>query len=135
MATRRSSTIDLIRWQQLKSILADALQQDSAAARIATVERSCGHDADLLNEAESLLAEAEGLLSEASDDLEACAEQAGTIIPRETVSEIGRRVGSYVIISEIGHGGMGVVYLGARADGYFEKQVAIKLLSRGPDRV
>src|SRR5207244_7439521 len=38
---------------------------------------------------------------------------------------------AYVIIREIGQGGMGTVYLAARADGYFEKQVAIKLLKRG----
>jgi eukaryotic-like serine/threonine-protein kinase len=125
--------IDSLRWEQLKSILADALQQKSPAARIAIVEQSCAHDADLLREAESLLKEAEVLLKEASDDLEACADQAGTVIPRESVSEIGRRVGAYVVISEIGRGGMGAVYLAARADGYFEKQVAIKLLSRGPD--
>jgi len=133
MATRASSPIDLVRWQQLKAILAEALQQDTAAARIATVERSCSHDPDLLNEAESLLAEAEALLSEANDDLEACAEQAGTIIPRENVSDVGRRFGAYVIISEIGRGGMGTVYLAERADGQFEKQVAIKLLKRGTD--
>src|ERR1700674_44185 len=125
--------MDPLRWEQLKSILADALQQNSPAARIALVERSCGGDTDLLHEAESLLAEAEILLKEASDDLEACADRAGTTIPREIVSEAGRRVGAYVIISEIGRGGMGAVYLAARADGYFEKQVAIKLLSHGPD--
>jgi serine/threonine protein kinase/tetratricopeptide (TPR) repeat protein len=35
-----------------------------------------------------------------------------------------------VIIREIGQGGMGTVYLAARADGYFEKEVAIKVLNR-----
>lgn len=130
---RAKGMIDSLRWEQLKSILATALQQNSAAARIAIVEQSCAHDADLLREAESLLAEAEGLLKEANDDLEACADQAGTVIPRESISEIGKRVGAYIIISEIGRGGMGTVYLAARADGYFQKQVAIKLLSRGPD--
>ncbi len=48
-------------------------------------------------------------------------------------AEIGRRIGAYVIVREIGQGGMGTVYLAARADGYFEKQVAIKLLKRGID--
>jgi serine/threonine protein kinase/Flp pilus assembly protein TadD len=125
--------IDSVRWEQLKSILATALQENSPAARIAVVEQSCAHDNDLLREAESLLAEAERLLKEANDDLEACADQASTVIPRESVSQIGQRVGAYVIISEIGRGGMGAVYLAARADGYFERQVAIKLLSHGPD--
>ena len=59
--------------------------------------------------------------------------QAAAFIPREDTSEIGERVGAYVIIREIGQGGMGSVYLGARADGYFQKQVAIKLLKRAND--
>jgi eukaryotic-like serine/threonine-protein kinase len=121
------------RWERLKSILADALEQESPAARIALIERSCADDDALLREAESLLAEAELLLHDAKDHLEECADNAATRIPREKVSEIGRRVGAYVIVREIGQGGMGTVYLAARADGYFEKQVAMKLLSRGTD--
>src|SRR5690606_6651679 len=35
--------------------------------------------------------------------------------------------------SEIGHGGMGRVYLAARADGEYEQEVAIKLLRPGRD--
>lgn len=125
--------MDPDRWQRLKSILADALEQESTAARTAFIERSCADDANLLREAESLLAEAEALLRDANDNLEECADHAATRIPRDTVSEIGKRVGAYVIIREIGQGGMGTVYLAARADGYFEKQVAIKLLTRGAD--
>src|SRR5437660_3288985 len=45
----------------------------------------------------------------------------------------GRRVGAYAIVRELGHGGMGAVYLAERADGAFEKQVAIKVLKRGTD--
>ena len=129
----QGSVTDPERWQRLKSILADALEQESAAAMTAFVERSCAGDVDLLREAETLLAEAEAVLRGADDPLEMCADHAGTRIPRENVSEIGKRVGAYVITREIGQGGMGTVYLAARADGYFEKQVAIKLLSRGAD--
>ena len=45
----------------------------------------------------------------------------------------GERVGAYVIVRELGRGGMGTVFLAERADGQFEKQVAIKILSRGAD--
>ncbi len=38
---------------------------------------------------------------------------------------------SYRLISELGRGGMGTVYLAERADGEFRQQVAIKLLHRG----
>jgi eukaryotic-like serine/threonine-protein kinase len=33
------------------------------------------------------------------------------------------------VLPELGRGGMGVVYLGERADGQFRKQVAIKLIT------
>ncbi len=44
------------------------------------------------------------------------------------LSQTGQRIGAYIIVQALGHGGMGSVYLAARADGYFEKQVAIKVL-------
>ena len=40
----------------------------------------------------------------------------------------GSQIGSYVLESELGRGGMGVVYQARRADGSFQKQVAIKIL-------
>src|SRR5260370_20377652 len=45
----------------------------------------------------------------------------------------GQQIGSYKIISELGHGGMGTVYLAARADESFDRQVALKLIKRGMD--
>ena len=42
-------------------------------------------------------------------------------------------VGPYRLIREIGHGGMGTVYLGVRDDDAFQKRVAIKVLKRGMD--
>ena len=43
----------------------------------------------------------------------------------------GQRVGNYHLIKEIGRGGMGLVYLAARADDTYQKLVAIKLVKRG----
>ena len=40
----------------------------------------------------------------------------------------GQRFGNYQIIREIGRGGMGAVYLAARADDQFKKRVALKIL-------
>jgi serine/threonine protein kinase/tetratricopeptide (TPR) repeat protein len=45
----------------------------------------------------------------------------------------GRRIGPYKIVREIGHGGMGVVYLAERADHQYEKRVAIKVIRRHLD--
>ena len=47
--------------------------------------------------------------------------------------EIGDRVGAYRITGRIGAGGMGTVYQAERADGTFERTVAIKLVRRGRD--
>ena len=122
-------SMDAERWQRLKSILSEAFEEESTSARFAFVERSCSDDQALLQDAESLLAEAEILRRSASDDLEACAEDATKRIRRDGATQIGRRIGAYVVEREIGRGGMGTVYLAARADGFFEKKVAIKLLN------
>ena len=53
--------------------------------------------------------------------------------PPATISGAIPRVGPYRLISEIGHGGMGTVYLAVRADAAFEQRVAIKILKRGMD--
>ncbi len=137
MATKttrfRQGNIDPQRWDRLKTILGEALEQNSSAARIALVERRCGQDTDLLEEAESLLAEAEALLKERTDSFEDCAQNAASTFWQEGPPRGGERVGAYVIVRELGRGGMGTVFLAERADGQFEKQVAIKILNRGAD--
>lgn len=42
----------------------------------------------------------------------------------------GQQIGAYRIVSEIGQGGMGAVYLAERVDGKFSQRVALKLLKR-----
>src|SRR5947208_1950846 len=125
--------IDPQRWDRLKTILGEALEQDSSAARVALVERRCGQDTYLLEEAESLLAQAEALLKERTDSFEDCAHNAASTFWQEGPPRGGERVGAYVIVRELGRGGMGTVFLAERADGQFEKQVAIKILNRGAD--
>ena len=43
----------------------------------------------------------------------------------------GDRIGVYEIIKNLGHGGMGEVYLAKRTDTEFQKQVALKVVKRG----
>ncbi|MCC6991893.1 MAG: serine/threonine protein kinase, partial [Acidobacteria bacterium] len=45
---------------------------------------------------------------------------------------VGQRLGAYRIVRQVGQGGMGVVYEGARADD-FARRVAIKMLRHGMD--
>jgi hypothetical protein len=60
----------------------------------------------------SLRADAEALL--AADAQATSGAPAGASLPP------GSRLGPYRIVRELGHGGMGAVYLGERADGQFE---------------
>ncbi|MGE0639935.1 MAG: tetratricopeptide repeat protein [Thermoanaerobaculia bacterium] len=47
----------------------------------------------------------------------------------------GAVLGAYRIVDEIGEGGMGRVFLGERADGLFERRVAIKVVHVDPGQV
>lgn len=46
---------------------------------------------------------------------------------------VGQRLGAYRLLRQVGRGGMGEVYLAERADGQFERQVAVKVLSADHD--
>ncbi|HSS48989.1 MAG TPA: protein kinase [Thermoanaerobaculia bacterium] len=52
--------------------------------------------------------------------------------PRDAAAE-GIRVGPYRVLSKLGHGGMGAVYLAARDAPGFTQKVALKLIKRGMD--
>ena len=114
------------RWQRLKNILADALEQTSFEERTALLKRSCADDTTLLREAEKLLARD-------TTAFEEFAEFAATRLRHDERDRIGERIGAYLIVRQLGRGGMGAVYLAERADGQFKKRVAIKLLKRGTD--
>jgi tetratricopeptide (TPR) repeat protein/predicted Ser/Thr protein kinase len=111
------------RWAQIKTVLSDALQAEGAQ-RLAVLDRLCGQDDDLKRNVQSLLAQ-ESRASEAFDSIAA----PGILLREEPPPEAIR---AYRVIREIGRGGMGVVYLGERADGEYRKQVAIKLITGGP---
>jgi serine/threonine protein kinase/tetratricopeptide (TPR) repeat protein len=53
-------------------------------------------------------------------------------VPDESDPMVGSRLGAYRLISRIGGGGMGSVYLAERAEG-FAQRVAVKLIKRGMD--
>src|SRR5438067_5853919 len=109
------------RWQRLKNILADALEHTSLEKRTAWLRQSCADDTDLLREAEKLLAHD----TTAFDEF---AQFAATRLTGNESDRVGKRIGAYAVVRELGRGGMGAVYLADRADGQFEKQVAIKVV-------
>ena len=114
-------------WQLVKEILGEALEHEQGEDRATFVAEKCGHDTTLQHEVETYL-------NISDQKMEACAESMrDTLLSNAWSQPIGRRLGAYRIVEEIGRGGMGAVFLAARADGQFEKQVAIKLLKRGTD--
>ncbi|MGH9765664.1 MAG: serine/threonine protein kinase, partial [Blastocatellia bacterium] len=116
------------RWNQVKRVFELAIERDPEE-RSAFLHDVCKGDEDLWSEVESLLLAHE----DAGSFLERAIEGGGLLgemVPHVTA---GRRIGAYSIVREIGRGGMGSVYLGARADDQFHKQVAIKLVRGGMD--
>jgi len=105
------------RWERVKSLLDEALRLDREQ-RHSYLQQACAGNEDLRFEVESLLVSHE---------------QAGNEFLRipafevlaEKASRVGRRLGPYNVIEEIGHGGMGEVYRAIRADGQYTKEVAI----------
>jgi tetratricopeptide (TPR) repeat protein/tRNA A-37 threonylcarbamoyl transferase component Bud32 len=112
------------RWERVKLAVADALERrpDERTEFVAAV---CADDTELRREVESIL-------KQSADTLERCAEKISAPAPQDDPI-LGARLGAYEVLSQIGRGGMGAVYLAKRADEQFKKEVAIKLLKRGTD--
>jgi len=109
------------RWGEVKTILASLLETDPSQ-RAAEMDRLCGSDSELRSSVESLLA----LEQKAGALLDSAAAPGAQWRAEAPAPET---IGPYRVVKEIGRGGMGVVYLGERADGQYRKQVAIKLIT------
>ncbi len=116
-------------WRKIREILEQALET-SPKDRPAFLEMSCAGDPSLRHEVESLIASNEQARSGFLESSALHAAAAAVTSP-DVESLTGKRIGSYQIIEEIGHGGMGTVYLAIRADDHYRKQVAIKLVRGG----
>jgi serine/threonine protein kinase len=95
-----------------------ALLQTPESGRAEFLVRSCEGDAGLLTELQNLLFAFE--------------DQKQFKLPAEAIQakgRLGETVGGYKLDAEIGQGGMGTVYLAHRADGEFDQQVALKVVS------
>jgi len=111
------------------SILADAIECDSGQ-RANFLDQSCREDESLRRDVERLLRHETRARSFIEEPL---FERASSLLPENEESLIGKLLGPYLLTEAIGRGGMGTVYLAARSDDEYQKQVAIKLINRGMD--
>ncbi len=113
------------RWQRIDELFYAALDLPSHS-RLEFLQQACGTDLELLKEVESLLSSSEETLGFARKAVSHVARQ-------QTIEEqpAGKRIGAYQVLKVLGEGGMGMVYLAARADEAYQQQVAIKLIHPG----
>ena len=111
------------RWEQINDVLIPALERE-AFERLAFVKEACGGDEALRLEVESLLASHE----DATDFLEESVVGAAArlLVEDRTHLAAGQQIDHYQILSLLGLGGMGEVYL--VRDTTLGRQAAIKLL-------
>jgi serine/threonine protein kinase/Tol biopolymer transport system component len=122
------------RWQQIESLYHLVLKQ-GLSRRKAYLQETCAGDAELRREVESLLvqgAEAENFIERPAVEVAASLMQ-----EKRIQSLIGHQLGSYKVLSLLGVGGMGEVYLAQ--DQRLERTVALKILptelASDPDRM
>src|SRR5215510_9279716 len=96
------------RWQQVKQILQSALER-KPAERSAFVANACAGDPLLRSEVESLISAHD----QAHTNIEAIAAEAATemLADNQAGQIVGKRIRHYEVVSLIGRGGMGEVFL------------------------
>jgi non-specific serine/threonine protein kinase/serine/threonine-protein kinase len=112
------------RWRRLQTLFNAAVELP-AAEQAAYLDEACAGDPELRRQAQSLILAYEAPTEQIQDAIRDVA--AGVTVTND-VSAIGRLIGPYKVIDELGRGGMGDVYLAVRADDEYQKRVAIKLV-------
>jgi serine/threonine protein kinase len=114
-------------WERVQGLFLEALELRPEERR-AFLDRNCPDDEEVRREVESLLAHDDA----AGQSIElALQDTAHSLLESDKLT--GTRLGAWRVLQEIGHGGMGTVYLASRDDDQFRKRAAIKVVKRGMD--
>jgi serine/threonine protein kinase len=119
------------RWERISDIFELALQREPSE-RSALIESESGGDSSLRREVEDLVVAHEASSSFMAQPVLGQA-PANLLNQNDVDRHIGKRIGPYKVISELGRGGMGTVCLAVRDDEHYQKRVAIKFVKRGMD--
>src|SRR5271163_2419397 len=112
-------------WKRVEAVLNESLEL-RPEERPAFLDRACAGDPELRREVDSLLAN----IDKSRGFLEQPLQKVAQLLAEGSEGP-GSRIQSYQLLRVIGEGGMGKVYLAARADDQYSQQVAIKLLQAG----
>jgi len=118
--------VPVARWKRIEEVFLGALAVD-ARERDRFVSGACGDDAGLRAEVAALLANADAAPSYVGDIVASGI----SAFADGTTPLVDRQLGPYRLISLMGEGGMGAVYLAERSDAEFRRHVAIKVLRAG----
>jgi eukaryotic-like serine/threonine-protein kinase len=117
------------RWLRTEYLFYAALELDDG--RTAFLDEACGDDVQLRQEVESLLRSAGEKTAFFQEPVLLAAQEIEGQGINAQAELSGKRIGVYQLQRLIGKGGMGDVYLAARADDLYQKQVAIKTMQLG----
>ncbi len=112
-------------WLRLQELFHAACELEPDA-RDAYVREQAGDDPELLHELLKMLA----IEGSATARLQTPMQSAQALMATDMKIMPGTRFGPWEVVRAIGHGGMGQVYLARRADGTFQREVALKLIGR-----
>jgi serine/threonine protein kinase/WD40 repeat protein len=115
--------------ERVQAIFLEAAEQESAAGRVAVLDRQCGGDAELRQRVEALLRahDASGAFLEPP-----ATDKVATIDELPVAERPGTIIRQYKLLEQIGEGGFGVVFMAEQTQP-IRRKVALKILKPGMD--